>query len=72
VLDLDVRALTELAGVYRVVNRWHVRQEGRSPVLGDLLKTMPHDAVHDVMWMLRWGGFVPESDVPYMPRGHAD
>ena len=72
VLDLDVRALAALAAVYGIVNRWYLRLEGRSPVLGDLLKTMPHDAVHDVMWMLRWDGFVSESDVPPKPSDRDD
>jgi hypothetical protein len=65
VLDLDVRALAALAGVYSVVCRSPVGN--RSPRLADMLKTMTPGDVHDVMWLLAWGGFLPESDVPPKP-----
>jgi hypothetical protein len=66
VLDMDMAALQVLAAVWAIVGRWW-DQSGAPDRLGDLLKIVPADVVHDTFRVLAMGGFVSWADVPEPP-----
>jgi hypothetical protein len=60
ILEIDLRRVTSLAGVYGIVGRWWDQPGWRERSLGDLLKVIPADQATLVHSCLVWGGWLVE------------
>lgn len=60
VLDVNQRRLMALAAAYETARRWWTPNDNAKP-LGDLLKVMPTEHAEHVVWVLRWGGLLPDD-----------
>jgi len=61
VLDMPLRALGALAGVWDTVRRWDMAVTRPDNTVGDALKVMPPDQVRWVERLLRLGGLISRA-----------
>jgi len=62
VMDLDMRLVKSMAGVWSILSRWEVSRIGTYR-LGDARKTLPAEDVEWVNRILVWGGWIDASEV---------